>query len=376
MLYTETKYMDDGDIYYIDIDALREEIDKKRGEDGVEKYVNSLPDKPDLPKGRTVIDWINGRHDPRDIKQVKCLLDALSVEYTNVMIPERLALNPEYENRKIIERELQLNDLRKKMGIDIFFIPNYFYFFGNSANRINVINMKRVFDGKLVTSNEFLDTVEELLIQYSSEPRDLKEFKTKHRWCNSEDRLIRNKYNSIFSGYDVAARILRYKYGFNINRWQLCGVIKGIYCPTKELIEALSQIIDEAKKNVIVNEYGEDFVERPYSKPLEDEAVGNWYVPVMLGNDSLLSRFMKIGKMKKYCKLSNKKMLSSYVRESSITKMYDIKKAVDLAKDTHSTVLVYANWDFIDDEYKRLLCNYSKDHNVPVKYMFKNNRIA
>ena len=178
MLYTEKKYMDDGDIYYIDIDALKEVFDKKRVEDGVEQYVNSLPDTTDLPKGRTVIDWFTGRHDPRDIKQVKCLLDALSVDYAKVMIPERLALNPDYENKKIMERELQLNEFRKRIGIDIFFFPNYFYFFGNGTNRINIIDMKQIFCGKLVASNEFLDTVEELLIRFSSEPCDLKGFKT------------------------------------------------------------------------------------------------------------------------------------------------------------------------------------------------------
>ena len=33
-------------------------------------------------------------------------------------------------------------------------------------------------------------------------------------------------------------------------------------------------------------------------------------------------------------------------------------------------------WDYVDDDLKTLLCNYSRDHNVPIQYMFKDNRIA
>ena len=29
--------------------------------------------------------------------------------------------------------------------------------------------------------------------------------------------------------------------------------------------------------------------------------------------------------------------------------------------------------DYVDDDFKTLLCNYSRDHNVPIQYMFKDN---
>lgn len=55
---------------------------------------------------------------------------------------------------------------------------------------------------------------------------------------------------------------------------------------------------------------------------------------------------------------------------------WDIQEAVDLAQEKFSTVLVYANWDYVDEDIKALICSYSKNHNVPLQYMFKDNRIA
>lgn len=57
---------------------------------------------------------------PRNISQLKCLLDAISVEYEKVMIPESVAFDPEYEKKKIVERQLSLNEKRKRLGLDVF----------------------------------------------------------------------------------------------------------------------------------------------------------------------------------------------------------------------------------------------------------------
>ncbi len=67
-----------------------------------------------MPSGRSVLDWTTKAHNLCDISQLKCLLDAISVEYEKVMIPESVAFDPEYENKKIIERQLQFNEKRKR----------------------------------------------------------------------------------------------------------------------------------------------------------------------------------------------------------------------------------------------------------------------
>ena len=208
MDFLDKTYIDNGITYYIDVEALSVEIDLRRGEEGVEKFINSLPDSSDMPKGRTVLDWIKKTHGPRYIEQLKCLLDALSIEYERVMIPEDVVLDPDYERKKLIERELKLNEVRKRLGLDAFFFAHYLFYFG--SYRISPFNMKRVFDGKMIAPREFLDDVEELIKRYDKEPVYSEEFKPNFKWSNSDDRCLRNKFKIIFPGYELVSKVLRY----------------------------------------------------------------------------------------------------------------------------------------------------------------------
>ena len=61
---------------------------------------------------------------------------------------------------------------------------------------------------------------------------------------------------------------------------------------------------------------------------------------------SLISRHFKYKKMEKFCKLNEKRMLSACVHDMDISSLWDIKKAVELAQEYFSTVLVYANLDY------------------------------
>lgn len=114
---------------YIDVDALNAELDIRRGKEGIQNYVDSLPQKDEMnmPSGRSVLDWTTKVHCPRNISQLKCLLDAISVEYEKVMIPESVAFDPEYEKKKIVERQLSLNEKRKRLGLDVFFMAHYLF---------------------------------------------------------------------------------------------------------------------------------------------------------------------------------------------------------------------------------------------------------
>lgn len=44
---------------YIDVDALNAELDIRRGKEGIQNYVDSLPQKDEMnmPSGRSVLDW-------------------------------------------------------------------------------------------------------------------------------------------------------------------------------------------------------------------------------------------------------------------------------------------------------------------------------
>lgn len=376
MDFLEKTYIDNGIMYYIDVEALSAEIDLRRGEDGVQNYVDSLTkkDEMNMPSGRSVLDWIKKTHCPRNIAQIKCLLDALSVDYEKVMIPESVAFDPEYEKRKIVERQLQLNEKRKQLGLDLFFLTHYLFFFG--SYNISLFNLKKVFDGKMIAPTEFLDDVEEVLSRYDKELVYSKEFRSSFRWNCIEDRNLRNRFKVIFPGYELVSKVLRFEFGINVSRWQLMLVINGIYSPSAELIEALEEIYRVAKQHVIANNFGADYLGREYCSPIEEEARGEWYVPIILGNDSIISRHFKYNKMEKFCKLNEKQMLSTCAHDTNISSIWDLQRAVELAQENFSTVLVYANWDYVDDDFKTLLCNYSRDHNVPIQYMFKDNRIA
>ncbi|WP_026508801.1 hypothetical protein [Butyrivibrio sp. MC2013] len=376
MDYLEKTYIDNGITYYIDIETLSAELDIRRGKEGIENYVKSLPkkDEENMPSGRAVLDWTKKAHSPRNISQLKCLLDAISVAYEKVIIPESVAFDPEYKKKKIIERQLQLNEKRKRLGLDIFFLTHYLFYFG--PYKISPFNMKRVFDGKMFAPSEFLDDLEEVLNRYNKEPVYYKEYKSDHRWMDANDRNLRNRFKVVFPGYELVSKMLRYEYGFNVSRWQLMLVVNGLYSPSPELTSALDEIYNEAKKHVIANNFGSDYLGFEYCEPIEEVAKGDWYVPILLGNDSFISRHFKYKKMEKFCKLNEKRMLSACVHDMDISSLWDIKKAVELAQENFSTVLVYGNWDYVDEDLKTLLCNYSKNHNVPIQYMFKDNRIA
>lgn len=376
MDFLEKPYIDnDGEKYYIDVEALSVEIDLRRGEEGVEKYINSLPADPAvMPKGRTVLDWLKKSHEPRDIAPIKCLLDALSVDHEKVMINERDAFNPDFEREKIVGRQLALNKKRKRIGLDVFFLTDYLFYFG--PYKISPLNMKRVFDGKMIVSKEFLDDVEEVLNRYDNEPVYSKDYKSAFRWNNVNDRSLRNRFKVIFPDYELISKVLRYEYGINISRWQLMLVVNGLYSPSPDLTEALEEIYKIAKQHIITNNFGSDYLDCEYCAPIEEVAKGEWYVPIILGNDSIVSRYFKYNKMQKFCKLNEKRMLPTCAHDMYISSIWDIQKAVELARQNFSTVLVYSNWDYVDEELKTLLCNYSRNNNVPIQYMFKDNRIA
>ena len=374
MNFMEKTYIDNGITYYIDVEALSVEIDLRRGDEGVEKFINSLPDSSDMPKGRTVLDWIKKAHGPRYIEQLKCLLDALSIDYGRVMIPEDVVLDPEYERKKLLEREVKLNAVRKRLGLDVFFLAHYLFYFG--PYKISPFNMKRVLDGKISAPKEFLDDIEEVLKRYDKEPVYSRDYKSDHRWNDANDRSLRNRFKIVFPGYELVSKVLRYEYGFNVSRWQLMLVVNGIYSPSPELTSALEEIYNEAKQHVIANNFGSDYLDFEYCEPIEEVAKGDWYVPILLGNDSIITRHFKYKKMEKFCKLNEKRMQPAYVHDMNISSIWDIQEAVDLAQEKVSTVLVYANWDYVDEDIKALICNYSKNHNVPIRYMFKDNRIA
>lgn len=374
MDFLDKTYIDNGITYYIDVEALSVEIDLRRGEEGVEKFINSLPDSSDMPKGRTVLDWIKKTHGPRYIEQLKCLLDALSIEYGKVMIPEDVVLDPDYERKKLIERELKLNEVRKRLGLDAFFFAHYLFYFG--SYRISPFNMKRVFDGKMIAPREFLDDVEELIKRYDKEPVYSEEFKPSFKWSNTDDRSLRNRFKIIFPGYELVSKVLRYEFGYNISRWQLMLVINGLYSPSPVLTSALEEIYKVAKQHIIANIFGSDYLDCGYCAPIEKVSKGEWFVPIILGNDSIITRHFKYNKMEKFCKLNEKRMWTSCAHDMNISSIWDIQDAVEIAQENFSTVLVYANWDYVDEDLKALLCNYSRNHNVPIQYMFKDNRIA
>lgn len=367
-------YIENGITYYIDVEALSAEIDLKRGDEGVEKFVNSFPAKLDMPKGRTVLDWIKKTHGPRDIGQLKCLLDALSIDYGRVLIPEDVIFDPEYEEKKIIERQLQLNEKRKRLGLDVFFLTQYLFYFG--PYNISPLNMKRVFDGKLIAPKEFLDDLEVVINRYDNEPGYSKECKFSFKWNDANNRSLRNKFKVVFSDYKFVSKVLRYEYGFNISRWKLMLVVNGLYSPSSELTDALEGLYNVAKRHIIDNRFGISYVDCEYCAPIEKVAKGEWYVPILLGNDSIISRHYKYKKMEKFSRLNNKRMLPMCVHDIDISSMWDIQNAVEFAQENFSTILVYANWDYVDDDLKNLLCNYARNHNVPIQYMYKDNRIA
>ena len=372
----EKTYIDNGITYYIDVDALNAELDIRRGKEGIQNYVDSLPQKDEMnmPSGRSVLDWTTKVHCPRNISQLKCLLDVIAVEYEKVMIPESVAFDPEYEKKKIVERQLSLNEKRKRLGLDVFLMAHYLFYFG--PYKISPFNMKRVFDGKMIAPSEFLDDVEEVLNRYDKEPVYSKNIKSDYRWNDANDRSLRNRFKIVFPGYELVSKVLRYEYGFNVSRWQLMLVINGIYSPSPELTSALEEIYNEAKQHVIANNFGSDYLDFEYCEPIEEVAKGDWYVPILLGNDTIITRHFKYKKMEKFCKLNGKRMQPACVHDMNISSIWDIQEAVDLAQEKFSTVLVYANWDYVDEDIKALICNYSKNHNVPLQYMFKDNRIA
>lgn len=224
----EKTYIDNGITYYIDVDALNAELDIRRGKEGIQNYVDSLPQKDEMnmPSGRSVLDWTTKVHCPRNISQLKCLLDVIAVEYEKVMIPESVAFDPEYEKKKIVERQLSLNEKRKRLGLDVFLMAHYLFYFG--PYKISPFNMKRVFDGKMIAPSEFLDDVEEVLNRYDKEPVYSKNIKSDYRWNDANDRSLRNRFKIVFPGYELVSKVLRYEYGFNVSRWQLMLVINGI----------------------------------------------------------------------------------------------------------------------------------------------------
>lgn len=59
MNFMEKTYIDNGITYYIDVDALNAELDIRRGKEGIQNYVDSLPQKDEMnmPSGRFVLDW-------------------------------------------------------------------------------------------------------------------------------------------------------------------------------------------------------------------------------------------------------------------------------------------------------------------------------
>ncbi|CDF45781.1 unknown [Roseburia sp. CAG:100] len=253
-------------------------------------------------------------------------------------------------------------------------MAHYLFYFG--PYKISPFNMKRVFDGKMIAPSEFLDDVEEVLNRYDKEPVYSKNIKSDYRWNDANDRSLRNRFKIVFPGYELVSKVLRYEYGFNVSRWQLMLVINGIYSPSPELTSALEEIYNEAKQHVIANNFGSDYLDFKYCEPIEEVAKGDWYVPILLGNDTIITRHFKYKKMEKFCKLNGKRMQPACVHDMNISSIWDIQEAVDLAQEKFSTVLVYANWDYVDEDIKALICNYSKNHNVPLQYMFKDNRIA
>ena len=71
MLFLVSKYQIEGKTYLLDVEGLRKILDRKRGNIGLEKYINSLPEELDPPKGRTVSDWLNNKHEPRDVQMAQ-----------------------------------------------------------------------------------------------------------------------------------------------------------------------------------------------------------------------------------------------------------------------------------------------------------------
>ena len=153
--------------------------------------------------------------------------------------------------------------------------------------------MKKVFDGKMIAPTEFLDDVEEVLSRYDKELVYSKEFRSSFRWNCIEDRNLRNRFKVIFPGYELVSKVLRFEFGINVSRWQLMLVINGIYSPSAELIEALEEIYRVAKQHVIANNFGADYLGREYCSPIEEEARGEWYVPIILGKRRI-SRYLVI----------------------------------------------------------------------------------
>ena len=122
MQFLKTKYEINGKIYLLDIDALKSAIDIRRGNSGLEAYINSLSDNIDAPRGRTVSDWMKGVHDPKTVKQVLHLLNCMQVDQSIVFIPSDIALDPEYENNKIRQFERKINAKRKRQKIKMSFL--------------------------------------------------------------------------------------------------------------------------------------------------------------------------------------------------------------------------------------------------------------
>ena len=312
----------------------------------------------------------DGRRKMQDVNQVLCLMEAISEDWKLILIPEDEVMGPEFEEKRLKARAIELNEKRKMINLDLFFIQAYLYYFGNY--NVSYIEMKKALSGRLIATDKFLDDVETVLKICQEEPSELSTFKDKFRWNDYRDRLLRNRYKSVFPGYGVVAKVLRYQYDFDIDRWQLALIINGFITPNQKLKEALNEIIEVAKKHIIFYEFGEKVCVAEPHNPIESDAGGEWYVPIMLGNDSAISRFFKLNKMEKYCKLHNKKMQSGCAHDMSISTIWDIQKAFILAEDTFSSVLIYSNEDFVDEDYKRLIYNYSWMYNIPVKIMFRN----
>ena len=141
MLFLVSKYQIEGKSYLLDVEGLRKILDRKRGNIGLEKYINSLPEELDPPKGRTVSDWLNNKHEPRDVNQVLCLMEAISEDWKLILIPEDEVMGPEFEEKRLKARAIELNEKRKMINLDLFFIQAYLYYFGNY--NVSYIEMKK-----------------------------------------------------------------------------------------------------------------------------------------------------------------------------------------------------------------------------------------
>ena len=372
MQFLKTKYEINGKIYLFDIDALKSAIDIRRGNSGLEAYINSLSDNIDAPRGRTVSDWMKGVHDPKTVKQVLHLLNCMQVDQSIVFIPSDIALDPEYENNKIRQFERKINAKRKRQKIKMSFLINYlFYQVGYS---ISLWMMYRILTGKTIVQKEVLYEIDAILEKYQ-EATITEKYKTKFKFGNGTNRKIENQYKMIFVGYVFVAKILKYEFEISISPYQLCGIINGILNPSEKINHALKSIIDRAEICTITNLYGDGYTNdgNQINEPYERTADGEWYVPILIGNDSLFMQYKKYNIMKKYCKLKGKKMYINSVHGFRISTLWDIKNAFFIAEHNFSKILIYSNRDYIDKSIEALISNYSKKNNVPIEYIHRVN---